>query len=310
MNMQFRDRVLLPIGIPLGAGTVILVVVLIFSRVLLKVHELELVPVAIALMAAINILGVATVVSIRPRLRSIDWAALLGVAAVPMLAGGAIAAGMIQVQVHEEEPKPQAQTLSVAAANLAFDAGQLVFRAGSPLVINFANNDTVPHNIAIYRTPQDAQVQTGSLFKGTIINAAATSPYRVPSLKPGSYYFQCDIHPTMNGAVTVQEAPSEPEEPAEVEITAKGLTFDKKELSLPSGIAAVIVLNNQDPDQHNFSVYPNAEVALTQQNAVLKGLLFGGPATRRSRLNAQPPGTYYFQCDIHPTTMNGTLTAE
>lgn len=310
MNQEFRDRVLLPIGIPVGAVTIILIVVLIFSRILLNLHELELVPVAIGLMAAINIMGVATVLSLRPKLRSIDWAALLGVAAVPMLAGGAIAAGMIQVQVHEEEPPPEPQTLSVTAANLAFDAKQLLLKSGSPLEINLTNQDTVPHNIAIYRTPQDAQAQTASLFKGTLINAGARTSYRVPPLQVGTYYFQCDIHPAMNGAVTVEEAPAEPPEPEEVDITAKGLTFDKKELSLPSGVAAVIVLDNQDPDQHNVSVYPDAEVARTQQNALLKGVLFPGPATRRYRLDALPPGTYFFQCDIHVTTMNGTLTAE
>jgi plastocyanin len=25
----------------------------------------------------------------------------------------------------------------------------------------------------------------------------------VPPLDPGSYYFQCDVHPNMNGTVTV-----------------------------------------------------------------------------------------------------------
>lgn len=290
--------------------TLILIVVLIFSRVLLKVHEFELIPVAIALMAALNILGAAAVISLRPRLRSIDFAALASVAAVPILAGGAIATGMIQVEVHEEEPRPQPQTLSVTAANLAFDARQLVLKSGAPLVINFANKDTVQHNIAIYRTPQDAQAQTSSLFKGTLINAGATTAYRVPVLQPGTYYFQCDIHPTMNGGVTVEKSPASPARPAEIEITAKALTFDKKDLSVPSGVPAVIVLNNQDPDQHNLSIYPNAEVGRTQQGALLKGTLFPGPAVRRYRLSAQPPGTYYFQCDIHVTTMNGTFTAE
>lgn len=310
MNKDFRDRILLPIGIPLGAVTVILVVVLIFSRVLLRVHEFEYIPVAIALMAAVNILGAAAVMSLRPRLRSIDLAALAGVVAVPILAGGAIATGMIQVQTHEEEPAPQAQTLSVSAANLAFDAKQLVLKSGAPLVINFDNKDTVPHNLAVYRTPQDAQAQTGSLFKGTLIDGGATTTYRVPPLQPGTYFFQCDIHPTMNGGVNVEEAPAEPAEPAEVEITAKGLAFDRKELSVPSGVPAVIVLDNQDADQHNLSVYPNAEVGRTQQNQLFKGTLFPGPATRRYRLNALPPGAYYFQCDIHVTTMSGTLTAE
>jgi plastocyanin len=30
-----------------------------------------------------------------------------------------------------------------------------------------------------------------------------TVEYQVPAIPPGTYYFQCDVHPTMNGSVTI-----------------------------------------------------------------------------------------------------------
>jgi plastocyanin len=310
MNREVRERLLLPVGIPLSATLLIGAVVLIFSRVLLAVPAE--IAVAVALMAAVNILGAGAIVTWRPRMRSMDYLLLSGVAIVPIIAGIFVAAGAFEVK-EGEEPRPVVQELRIAAQNLAFDLKELALKSGAPTVITFANNEALAHNLAIYNNQQDAATQQNAIFDGKTFTGPATERYRLKALTPGSFFFQCDVHPAqMAGTVKVEqaaEAPGAPAKPAELEITALGSVFDQKALTVPSGVTSTISLDNQDTLQHNISVYRSQADAQIQQNAVFKGPLFAGPATRKFRVRPPSPGTYYFQCDVHAPQMNGTLTA-
>ena len=42
-----------------------------------------------------------------------------------------------------------------------------------------------------------------ALFQGEQFPGVATQEYQVPALDPGTYYFHCDVHATMNGSVVV-----------------------------------------------------------------------------------------------------------
>ena len=57
------------------------------------------------------------------------------------------------------------------------------------------------HNIAIYSDDRSRQ-----LFNGELVTGPATVEYDVPPLPAGQYYFQCDVHPNMNGTVVVGAA--------------------------------------------------------------------------------------------------------
>jgi plastocyanin len=37
-----------------------------------------------------------------------------------------------------------------------------------------------------------------------VVTGPTTTTYDIPALKPGTYYFHCDVHPTMNGTATVR----------------------------------------------------------------------------------------------------------
>jgi plastocyanin len=97
-------------------------------------------------------------------------------------------------------PGPAAD-VTVHAQNIQFDGGnaQISAAAGKPFTIAFDNEDAgTPHNIDIHD-------QSGaSVFKGAIFPGPATQIYNVPALKAGSYPFQCDVHPTMTGTLTIQ----------------------------------------------------------------------------------------------------------
>ena len=90
--------------------------------------------------------------------------------------------------------------IPVVAEGLQFDTKELDFPAGQPVTISFENKDAgTLHNIAIYN---DASKST-TLFQGEQFPGVATKTYAIGPLEAGTYYFQCDVHTTMNGTVVV-----------------------------------------------------------------------------------------------------------
>jgi plastocyanin len=89
--------------------------------------------------------------------------------------------------------------LTVTAKDVKFDAASLSATAGKGLTIAFVNDDAgVPHDIEI------ADGSGSILFEGETISGVATTVYKGPPLKAGTYKFQCKWHPTMVGELTVK----------------------------------------------------------------------------------------------------------
>ena len=74
--------------------------------------------------------------------------------------------------------------------------------AGRALIIAFDNQDAgVPHNVSIYPNASAAS----ALFTGAIVTGPKSITYHVASLSAGSYFFRCDVHPTlMTGTLVVK----------------------------------------------------------------------------------------------------------
>lgn len=90
--------------------------------------------------------------------------------------------------------------IRISAQNILFDLSEFSVPADTPFQIVFENLDAgVPHNVAIY----EGQAGGPTLFKGEIFNGIETRTYDVPGLPAGDHYFQCDVHPSMNGTVKV-----------------------------------------------------------------------------------------------------------
>jgi plastocyanin len=90
----------------------------------------------------------------------------------------------------------------ITAANTAFDSDVLTLAPDVPTTLTFNNDDAgVAHNVAIYTDESASEV----IFQGEIITGVATATYQIPPIPAGSYFFRCDIHPSMNGTVTVEE---------------------------------------------------------------------------------------------------------
>jgi plastocyanin len=94
--------------------------------------------------------------------------------------------------------------LEISATTTVFDKSCLVAPAGEEFTITFDNQDTVnAHNIAAYvKEGGDVLVEPPPITTGPIVQELT-----VPPQDPGTYYFNCQAHPTtMFGALAVIEA--------------------------------------------------------------------------------------------------------
>ena len=85
---------------------------------------------------------------------------------------------------------------------------------------------------------------------------------------------------------------------------AAGAGFAVTELTTPADQAFTICFDNQDPKvPHNVDVLDSPD-----GTSIAAGTIMPGPAQENLDVPAQAAGTYFFKCDVHPTTMTGTLT--
>ena len=89
---------------------------------------------------------------------------------------------------------------TVTAADMAFQPGTVTVNAGADsLTIALVNNDSMPHNIAIYTDDSKAE----KLFEGEMVTDGAII-YDIGELAPGEYFFDCSLHPDMTGTLVVE----------------------------------------------------------------------------------------------------------
>jgi plastocyanin len=102
--------------------------------------------------------------------------------------------------------EPDGTTVKVSAQNTAFDTDCLAAPAGQAFTIEFTNNDAgTPHNVDIY--DKQGGTHIGGAGPTDFFPGPGTTTYDVSPLVAGTYFFQCDVHPTaMFGAFVVAKA--------------------------------------------------------------------------------------------------------
>lgn len=91
-------------------------------------------------------------------------------------------------------------------------------------------------------------------------------------------------------------------------VTAMGMAFNTTTITVPAGAHLTITFNNNDEGvSHNIAFYTSsAATTVIYKGARITGVssityTFDAPAT---------PGTYFFRCDVHPTTMTGQFIVQ
>lgn len=206
---EVRLKLPLPLVIPVGALLLIAVITIGLSRILLNIPEDA--AVIIALAVAIDVLGAAAYLAARPRMARGTMAELLMVALFPVIIG--IVLTQINFSSTSAEATgpggggpaggpagPPTNTATLVAKGVKFEQTSLAVLGKKGFTIHFDNEDPTSHNVGIYD-----QKGGKELFKGSIVAGPNTTDYHVNPLKPGTYYYQCDIHPTsMSGSLTVK----------------------------------------------------------------------------------------------------------
>jgi plastocyanin len=199
-------RIPLNIAVPIGAFIFLAIVALLFGLFLLKLPK-EHAP-AVALALGLNILAATTFAASRKRLSFATVVELCALVIYP------VALAVILVNLGAVQPTAEAATpaaaagdsssapapVTLSASNLQFSDTELSFPAGQEVTLEFDNQDVAPHNIAIY---QDDTLDK-KFFVGQNTEPESTTEYKIPALEGGAYYFRCDIHPTMEGRITVK----------------------------------------------------------------------------------------------------------
>ncbi len=223
--------------------------------------------------------------------------------------------------------------LTISASSLQYSTDKLEAPAGVPATVTFDNMDAgVPHNFAVFTD----KAYANSVFSGEIITGPATIDYTLPALDAGTYYFKCEVHPTMQGVLVVggaggggsggagasgpapppptqsgSSAPPPTSPPpsgggasggATIALSASGLEFSTDQIQGAADVANTIHFDNQDTGvPHDVAIYRDAGFT----DNVFTGDLVTGPASIDYSVPALPAGTYYFDCTVH-TTMQGT----
>jgi plastocyanin len=307
MRPVLRDRLVMPILLPLGILAVIAAVLFGFSRILLS-----LTPTAATVTAIVVASGVVTTAAVaagRKQVRLSTLGAMLGVTAgVAMLAGGV---ALAVVGGSEEEPggggeKP---VVTLAAANIAFEPTSLTVPAGEAFTLQFHNQDAnTQHNVQIFDDPKFAGTP---LFNGALVTGVRQAEYDVGPLAAGAYFFRCEVHPTMTGEMQAVPTggggggtgPGGPRPGGGgVTVVAQNVAFDTATIELEP-VPTTITFENRDAGvQHNIAIYSDSSLG----DELFNGDLVTGPATAEYAVPALPPGEHYFQCNVHPT-MSGTV---
>lgn len=298
MKPSTRDRLALPVLLPVGLLVLIGAVLFGFSRILLSVSKTA--ATATALAAALAIVVVGAIVAGRRQVSAGSLAGLVGaVAGVTMLAGG-LAVAVTGGGAAGGEQGGAVTEVTIVAANIAFQQTEVTVPAGEPFRIRFQNQDAgVQHNVRIFDNPDYARPP---VFEGEIITGPSEVVYEVPALEPGDYPFDCVIHPTMQGVIhAVAQGPGGGG-PA-LAVVAENIAFDTDRIELPADTPATIVFENRDVGvQHNIAIFTDDALA----EVLFRGALITGPSQTTYEIPSLLAREYYFHCDLHPN-MNGVV---
>lgn len=96
-----------------------------------------------------------------------------------------------------------------------------------------------------------------------------------------------------------------------IQVTAVGVAFNVKTITAPANTSIRVRLDNQDAGvDHNIAFYQSSTATTAPLVAGSIGQTFPGPAVDDTVFTTPAAGSYFFRCDVHPSTMTGTFTVQ
>jgi plastocyanin len=138
--------------------------------------------------------------------------------------------------------------------------------------------------------------------------------WRDPNYKPapGATPFPACWLDAIGGGAGGSQAPAASIDPSApvVKVTAPtgaaAAGFDPKTLEAKADTAFTLEFDNQDTDNHNVVIEDSSGKPIPMGDTAF----FKGPEVRKYPVPALKAGDYKYLCQVHPTTMTGTLTVK
>lgn len=216
---------------------------------------------------------------------------------------------------------PAADPYTVTATDNKFSVSTLEAPPNTQVTYTFTNNGAAPHNLHFLTGPTGTTLVPGAgTDSPTPVRKGESEKLTFTTPAAGTYYFHCDFHPEqMNGTFTVKAGAPAPGAAAGggAAPAAGGLTvdatdnkFDKTTLDAAAGAPLTVVFNNKGKVKHNLHFYDKKGGKTLADGAGSDTAFIDGG--KNETLTFTPPGagSFYYQCDLHPTEMFGTLNVK
>jgi cytochrome c oxidase subunit II len=228
---------------------------------------------------------------------------------------------------------PADEPVFTVTAPMAPDGG-LVLPAGQTTHIYLTSNDVihafyvphflfkrdvVPGMVNQFDLTIDAD-EAGSVFRGQCAELCGTGhrimTFDVTAMAPAEFQAWWDQKveeaqqsppppPSGEPGGSGQPPPPPPGEGTVINLVAKNVAFDLKEISAPADEPFVINLDNQDAGTpHDVDILDEGGTKVSDNKE------FNGVAVQDYPIEPLPAGTYKFECSIHASLMFGTLTVQ
>ncbi len=310
-----KEKFLIPLAIPVGCAMVIAAIVLSISQILLAVPEGA--ATVIALVVAIIVLLVCTFFATA---RTLSRQTIMAGVAVPaiVLFGSGVYAGIYRQNnpkhdaVAGEQAGAAPQPATQVTTDNKFSSTTYTVEANKPIVIPIKNQGAALHNMHIL----DAKDTNGQDFKTDLLPPGGSANLSFSIAEAGTYNFQCDVHPTeMKGTITVTAsttsataatAAAGPAAAGGLSETTTDNKFSQTSFTVDKGVSSALTVQNKGQALHNWHVL---NVKGADGNDIKTDYAPPG-STAMVTFQIDQPGTYDFQCDVHPAEMKGKITVK
>lgn len=314
-----RERLAMPLFIPLGALAVIFLLMFSVGKILFELDN-QFVATAIAISIASLILLACTVLALAPRVATEKLYIFAGVPVALLIAIG------LYLQVRPEAAtgeggaagaRPAAVTsVTEIATDNKFSVTATAVPANQEVTLQLENQGQALHNWRLL----GAKDKDGKDVATQLLAAGKSETIKFTLAQAGTFDFRCDVHPTeMTGKLTVVEggaaagaaggAAASGAAPAAAggnTVVATDNKFDKTAMTVKANEETTVTFQNKGSALHNWHVLNVKD----KSGKDVTTQLIGGGKTETVTFTITQAGTYDYQCDVHPVEMKGKLTVQ